>query len=1684
MAESPVKVTEVFKLTDVDGGINPTSINFKSVTMESDKFVCVRDTSGDQNSIVIVDLSNKTNARHKIAADSAIMNPVSKVLALKAASTLQIFNLELKMKMKSYTMPEPVTYWRWISTQTIALVTATAVYHWSIEGSSDPRKVFERKEELADTQILNYKTDSTETWLVLVGVKQQADKSLQGVIQLYSVEKSASRVIEGHAACFVEFAPTGTTKCCLMCVASNSAQGGKVFVMEVPTSQKSDTTFERKVTNVSFSSVQDFPVAISASAKYGVLFLVTRSGYMYLFDLPTATLLCSEVITQDPIFVTATDEKTSGLLGVNTRGTVLSIAVNEQTIVRYIQKNLNNYEVARRIASTANLSGADELFLGKFNSLLNEMNIQEAVKLVAEAPNNLLRTRETIQRFSAIPPLPGQQPALSVYFKHLLDKGKLNNFESVELGRIVLQKAGGSQYIQKLMTEEKLEESEELGDILHSSDPDLALKIYFKGGAHLKVIQTLVHRGDFPKILAYCQKVNYKPEWAQMLQGVLNLNPDGAVQFAVMLHEMEGGPALEPNQVIDMFVQRNLIKQVTAYLLDILKNDREEEGALQTRLLEINLMYSPPQVADQILGQQPPICTHFDPLKVATLCEKAQLYQRALESYIKVTTTSPETSVIQQIKRVIINTHAINPDWLVDFFGDLSKEDSLDCLKDLLTHNQRQNFKICVQVATKYSEELGADQLIDIFLQFKSYEALYYYLGSIIMYSKDPEVHFRYIEAATRVGQYSEVERVTRESTVYEPERTKNFLKDAKLADLWPFINVCDQHDYLDELIRHLYDTQNLKYVDMYVQKRNPMKTPVVVGALLDCDCSEEYVKNLILSVGNMCPIEPLVEEVEKRNRLKLLQGWLEARATEKNEEPTLHNALGKIYIDSNQNAQEFLNTNEFFDCRVLGKYCENRDPLLAFAAYKRGQCDEELVKLTNKNGMFKQQARYLVQRQNQELWASVLVDSEHRKQLVDQVVQTALPETTVPEEVSTTVKAFMTAELPHELTELLEKIILHGNSEFKNNRFLQNLLILTAIKTEKTRVMDYINRLNNYDASDIAKIAEGADLYEEAFVIYKKFGDNVHAVKVLLDDIDSVERAYEFAERVSEASVWSVVAAAQLKQDLIPDAIDSYLKANDPEEFQQVIAAAENGGYYQDLVRYLHMARTESKVKEGTIDTELVYAYAKTNRLADLEEFISAPNVAQVQYIADRCFNEELYEAAKILFTSISNYARLAVALVRLQSFYAAVDAAQKANSIKTWKEVNIACVIAGEFRLAQMCALHIIVQADELEEFIHFYEEKGFFEELISVMKAGLGHERAHMGMFTELGVIYAKYKPDKLMEHIKLFHRRVNVHKLIRICEQLHHWAEARFLYTHNDEYDNAAKVMMQHTSESWDHEIFKDTVSKVSSVELCYQAVHFYIKIAPESFTDLLSTIASRVDHERIVYEVRKYGQLPLLKPFLETVQDSNVKGVNEALNELFIEEEDYESLRISIDQFDNFDQLALSEKLKKHELLEFRRIAAMLYKKNKKWKQSVELSKKDKMYKDAMETVAEGEDKDLAEELIRFFVDNGHHESFCACLYTCFDLMRPDVALELAWRHKIFDFVMPYLIQLFKEYTEKIADMSERLDKKESAEPTAPQADMGMGMHAIMPPAQQGYPMMPQAAPPMPMYNQPSPGMGW
>jgi clathrin heavy chain len=189
---------------------------------------------------------------------------------------------------------------------------------------------------------------------------------------------------------------------------------------------------------------------------------------------------------------------------------------------------------------------------------------------------------------------------------------------------------------------------------------------------------------------------------------------------------------------------------------------------------------------------------------------------------------------------------------------------------------------------------------------------LFDYLGSIVNRNADPDVHFKYIQAAISIGEIREVKRFCHESDYYNPEKVKDFLKEAKLSDPLPFIIVCDRFDFVHELVLYLYQSCYTDFIALCLQHISPVRTPQVVGELLDIDCDEEVIQSLLASATTGFPFDRLVYEVEKRNRLKLILPWLETIVTSGNQDPVIFNAVAKIYIDSEDNsAERFLNEND-----------------------------------------------------------------------------------------------------------------------------------------------------------------------------------------------------------------------------------------------------------------------------------------------------------------------------------------------------------------------------------------------------------------------------------------------------------------------------------------------------------------------------------------------------------------------------------------------------------------------------------------------------------------------------------------------------------------------------------------------------------------------------------------------------
>lgn len=65
---------------------------------------------------------------------------------------------------------------------------------------------------------------------------------------------------------------------------------------------------------------------------------------------------------------------------------VLSVCVEEENIVNYVTRVLQNPELALRMALRSDLSGAEELLTHKFNTLFSQGEYTEAARVAASAP--------------------------------------------------------------------------------------------------------------------------------------------------------------------------------------------------------------------------------------------------------------------------------------------------------------------------------------------------------------------------------------------------------------------------------------------------------------------------------------------------------------------------------------------------------------------------------------------------------------------------------------------------------------------------------------------------------------------------------------------------------------------------------------------------------------------------------------------------------------------------------------------------------------------------------------------------------------------------------------------------------------------------------------------------------------------------------------------------------------------------------------------------------------------------------------------------------------------------------------------------------------------------------------------------------------------------------------------------
>ena len=156
-------------------------------------------------------------------------------------------------------------------------------------------------------------------------------------------------------------------------------------------------------------------------------------------------------------------------------------------------------------------------------------------------------------------------------------------------------------------------------------------------------------------------------------------------------------------------------------------------------------------------------------------------------------------------------------------------------------------------------------------------------------------------------------------------------------------------------------------------------------------------------------------------------------------------------------------------------------------------------------------------------------------------------------------------------------------------------------------------------------------------------------------------------------------------------DAIESFIKANDATQFNEVSNEAAKVRAYEDLVKYLLMVR--KKVKEQKVDSELTTPMPRLIDWETLRSSLSRP-MSLTCKLLETVYLMKLYTRLR----RSSSHTHIQLGQTCEHSCQASpvpscCGCCPKGSS-RTWKEVCFACVDAEEFRLAQICALNAIPQ------------------------------------------------------------------------------------------------------------------------------------------------------------------------------------------------------------------------------------------------------------------------------------------------------------------------------------------------------------------------------------------------------
>ncbi len=179
----------------------------------------------------------------------------------------------------------------------------TAVWHIDITDQNECTKIFDRAPQLAPCQIMSYDVDPAEQWCFLVGLYSTDNKNINAYMQLYNIERKQQQLLEGYAGCFANLpmtdsVPSFQNNLFAFCEKKANETVNRLHIMEIGAPSPGQPKFKVSTEiQMAPDAVGDFPVLMQVAPKYGIIFVITKFGYLFMFEASRAALIYRQRIT-------------------------------------------------------------------------------------------------------------------------------------------------------------------------------------------------------------------------------------------------------------------------------------------------------------------------------------------------------------------------------------------------------------------------------------------------------------------------------------------------------------------------------------------------------------------------------------------------------------------------------------------------------------------------------------------------------------------------------------------------------------------------------------------------------------------------------------------------------------------------------------------------------------------------------------------------------------------------------------------------------------------------------------------------------------------------------------------------------------------------------------------------------------------------------------------------------------------------------------------------------------------------------------------------------------------------------------------------------------------------------------------------------------------------------------------